>query len=309
MKRLISIVIINKNDRAIKKTLRACSSLPGNINYELIVVDSSEGKLDDIALGFPKVNWIPFTPRKDKPITIPEARNTGVRAAKGNIIVFIDANCVPQGNWLAELIEPILSQRESIVAGATTSEGKETTHDHAHLENKSKLYIDECPTINLAFTRKLYETIGGFDERFDYGSDVDFSWRVIDAGYKVRYQPVAKISHDWGDRRQELRRSFLYGKARTRLYTKHKKIKKLFTTDIVLVIYPVYIIGLPLTLVWPWYPVLLLIPAARNLRKKPITTIVDHLAYAVGALDEIFVMPMKRSSNLNKMPRKATEKL
>jgi GT2 family glycosyltransferase len=295
MKNLISIVIINKNDRALATTLEACSTLPDKLDYELIVVDSSEGKLDDIARQFPSVKWIPFTPRKDKPITIPEARNTGVRAAKGNIIVFIDANCLPQKNWLTKLTQPILKQHESIVAGATRSQNKSTTHDLPMKENRTKQYITECPTINLAFTRELCDAIGGFDECFDYGSDVDFSWRVIDAGVRVRYEPAAIISHDWGDRKQEMHRSFLYGKARTRLYRKHKKIGRLLTHDMILVIYPIYIVGLiPLTIIWPWYPLLLVIPALKNYNKKPLATLIDHFAYSFGALDEIFVQPFRR---------------
>jgi GT2 family glycosyltransferase len=301
MKILISIVIINKNDRAIRQTIKACNSIDNKYENELIVVDSSEGKLDDIAVDFPNVIWIPFKPRKGKPITIPEARNTGVKASKGKIIVFIDANCIPQTSWLTNLVEPIINDREDIVAGATISQGKETTHDQSYKDNHDKLYIDECPTINLAFKKDLFTSIGEFDERFDYGSDVDFSWRVIDAGYKIRYQPDALISHDWGGSKQELRRSFLYGKARARLYRKHKNIPRLLRKDIILVIYPIYIIGLPLTIIWPWYPLLLLVPAIKNFHRKPVLTVVDHLSYAVGTLDEILIQPFRHEQNSSSM--------
>lgn len=284
---LISIVIINKNDRALEATLRACLSMRTSLRYEVVVVDASEGKLDYLADKFPAVRWIPFQPLRHKPVSIPEQRNVGVRAARGDIIVFIDANCLPQARWLRQLVQPILSRQEAIVAGATISQKKVTTHDEAYKQHEFSRYLDECPTINLAFTRELYEQLGGFDERFDYGSDVDFSWRVIAAGYKVRYQPTALISHDWGNRTQELRRSFMYGKARARLYLKHKKMTRLLTSDIVLVVYPLFILGLPCTLLWPWYPLLLLIPAVKNGRKKPLATLIDHLSYAVGALYEV----------------------
>lgn len=294
MKPLISIVIINKNDRALEATLRACLAMRTSLRYEVVVIDASEGKLDYVADKFPEVEWVAFPPLKHKTISIPEQRNLGVRTAHGEIIVFIDANCLPEPRWLRQLVSPILKQGESIVAGATVSQKKATTHDQVYKENQSKQYLSECPTINLAFSRELYDRIGGFDERFDYGSDVDFSWRVIDAGYKVRYQPSAVISHDWGNRTQELRRSFLYGKARARLYLKHRKIKRLLLSDYVLVIYPLYLLGLPLTLVWPWYPLLLIVPAIKNGRKKPLATISDHLAYAVGALDEVITSPWRR---------------
>ena len=50
-------------------------------------------------------------------------------------------------------------------------------------------YLNECPTINLAFRREAFDAVGGFDEAFAYGSDVDFSWRLIDAGYRIRSVP------------------------------------------------------------------------------------------------------------------------
>lgn len=308
MKHLISIVIINKNDRAITQTLEACRKLEGKNRYEVIVVDSSEGTLDDIAKVFPSVQWIAFVPNRDKPISIPEQRNVGVRAANGDIIVFIDANCVPQPNWLTELLQPILEEQESIiVAGNTISLNKETTHDYIYKANQSNLYLSECPTINLAFTRELYDEIGGFDERFDYGSDIDFSWRVIDAGFKIRYQASAVISHDWGSQRQEFRRSFLYGKARTRLYFKHKKVKKLLTNDITLLIYPLFILGLPLSIIWLWYPLLLLVPLIKNYNKKPLATVTDHLIYALGVLEEILVRPIQKNAGLAKILKRVME--
>jgi len=301
MNNKVSIIIINKNDRAIEATLKACNRQRIKHQLEIIVVDASEGKLDDIAVKFKQLKWISFSPLKHKTISIPEQRNVGVREASGDIIVFIDANCLPKANWLNNLITPILNQAETIVAGATFSQGKQTTHDNAYKQNKTRRYINECPTINLAFKRELFNKIGGFDERFDYGSDVDFSWRVIAAGYKVCYEPTAIVTHDWGDRQQEIRRSFLYGKARARLYHKHRTWKRLFSQDITLVIYPVYILGLPLTLLWPWYPLLLVIPMIKNFRQKPISTIGDHLCYGVGAIEEIAIELFRSVIKANKV--------
>ena len=82
-------------------------------------------------------------------------------------------------------------------------------------------YLKEAAsTINLAFRREVFDTVGGFDEGFAYGSDTDFSWRVTDAGYRIRSVPDAIALHDTGTLRRQLRRSYLYGKARVRLYRK-----------------------------------------------------------------------------------------
>lgn len=284
----ISIVIINKNDRGIFNTLSSINSSPNSSKYEVVVVDASEGKLDDIYSQFPKVHKVAFTLNGTKKITIPEQRNVGVRAAKGDIIIFTDANCIPQDDWTKELLQPIFKDGESIVAGKTLSIGGGTMHDIIADTNKQASYINECPTINLAFTKKLYEQIGPFDESLDFGSDVDFSWRVQDAGYKVRYNPRAIVRHDWGSAKQELKRSYRYGAARARLYRKHKnRIKYLFTRDITAVVYPIYLGLLPITYIFPWYPLFILVPLVRNLRSHPFSVVLDHLVYAVGVWREV----------------------
>ncbi len=285
----ISIVIINKNDRGISDTLTTLSAIKTSFSYEIVVVDGSGGKLDDIKKTFPTVKWIQYNNLKKNKITIPEQRNVGVLAASGDIIVFTDASCVPHKGWLEHLVEPIINENESIVAGATLSRGKPTLHDQSQEVNKNNQYIDECPTINLAFTRKLYDRVGGFDERFDYGSDIDFSWRVIDAGYRVRYQPKAIVSHDWGSIKHELKRSYYYGRARARLYLKHKRVRYLVRHETVRIIYLIFILGLPITFWWYWYPALILIPLTKNYNKKPLHTVIDHLVYAVAVLYEVLV--------------------
>jgi GT2 family glycosyltransferase len=264
------------------------------LDYEVLVVDSSEGRLDYIAKEFPTVRWVAFKSLLHKRISIPEQRNTGIMAANGEIIVFTDASCVPDVGWLNNLVSPIINENESIVAGATFSRGKATTHDQAYKTNTHKQYINECATINLAFLRKLYDEIGGFDEKFDYGSDVDFSWRVINAGFKIRYQPTAKITHDWGDKKQELRRSFYYGRARARLHLKHNKLRYLITTDVVTIVYPIYILGLPVTIWWYPYPLLICIPLLKNYNKKPFSTVIDHIVFGVGAIYEFLFSAHRR---------------
>jgi GT2 family glycosyltransferase len=148
--------------------------------------------------------------------------------------------------------------------------------------------VPQCSSGNLAFRRAAFDAVGGFDESFAYGSDVDFSWRLVDAGYRIRTVPEAIIRHDWGRSRRQIRRSYLYGKARMRLYKKHRsRLRNVLTTDPMVIVYPVFLIGLPLTLVFPLYPALLLIPAWRNRADGALRVVVDHLIFGVGALAEL----------------------
>src|SRR3989344_6308368 len=114
---MISVVIIVKNDRRIEKCISKLNEISKPEKTELIVIDASEGRLDDIKEKFANVRWIYFHNKTNKKITIPEQRNLGIKSANGNIIVFIDADCIPEKNWLVNLVKPIKFEGENIVAG------------------------------------------------------------------------------------------------------------------------------------------------------------------------------------------------
>ena len=91
----------------------------------------------------------------------------------------------------------------------------------------------------------MFDKLDGFDEGFTYGSDVDFTWRLNDAGYRVLYVPEASLRHDYGAARRQNRRSYLYGKARARLYRKHRARRmSILRSDPIAVVYPLF-------LAWP----------------------------------------------------------
>ena len=79
----------------------------------------------------------------------------------------------------------IVTGGERIVAGASRSPGHNTLRDEAWNRIAKTEYLPEAPTINLAVHRSVFDRIGDFDERFAYGSDVDFTWRAVDAGFRI----------------------------------------------------------------------------------------------------------------------------
>ena len=149
-------------------------------------------------------------------------------------------------------------------------------------------YLREAPTLNLAFRREVFDAVDGFDESFTYGSDVDFTWRLNDMGYRIRRVPDAIIRHDYGTPRRQRQRSYMYGKARARLYRKHRARRRyVLRDDPIAVVYPLFLLALPLTLIFPPYPLLLLIPAWRNRSHGIIRVLVDHLWFGAGVLAEL----------------------
>jgi len=282
---MISIIIIVKNDRRIENTLKKLFKIPKPEKTEILVIDVSEGKLDDIKNIFPSVRWIYYHNKKGKKITLPEQRNLGLKKAQGDIIAFIDADCVPDNNWLIELAKSISNEEKIVVAGSIKSIGKKTTWD---VEEERK-YLDEASTNNMAFKKEIIKKVGFFDEKLNYGEDIDFTWRATDLGYKIRYNKNAIIYHDWGNLRQDIKRSLWYGEARVKLYKKHPhRWKNLFGYNITVLIYPLYIIFLPLTFFWPYYPLFIIIPIIKNIKRQPLKLVFINLIYGFSVLKELF---------------------
>lgn len=290
---MISIVIISKDEASLDSTLTAVTAQAQALeeSAEIIVVDASDGRLDYIRLRHQtQARWVQFERPPGVTVSIPHQRNTGVRAAEGEIIVFTDAGCRPEPEWLEQLVRPVLHD-EHIATGITLSPPGatgESVADRMMLQGTlANRYIEQCSTINLAFRREVFETVGGFDEGFAYGSDIDFSWRVTDAGYRIRGVPDAISRHDTGTLRRQLRRSYVYGKARVRLYRKHRaRLRHVLREDFIVVAYPVFLLGLPLTLICPFYPALLLIPTWRNRSDGPVG-VLKNLTFGAGVLAEL----------------------
>jgi cellulose synthase/poly-beta-1,6-N-acetylglucosamine synthase-like glycosyltransferase len=288
---VISIVIISKDEISLDDTVAdvICQIRSLKESSEIIVVDASDGRLDHIRERHKAdVRWVKYAQPPGVRVSIPHQRNAGVRAARGEIIVFTDAGCRPERGWLASLVAPLLRD-EHITAGLTlATPGSSGLYDCGARQAHDSRYLTECPTINLAFAREVFDAIDGFDEGFTYGSDVDFAWRLTDAGYRIRSVPDAVVRHSWGGWRRQMRRSYVYGKARMRLYRKHRaRLRHVLRDDPMVVVYPVFLLGLPLTVLFPLYPALLLLPAWRNRSNGAVRVLLDHLVYGVGVLAEL----------------------
>jgi hypothetical protein len=283
----MSLVIISKDEPSLEHTLRQLEPQAAAAGAETLVVDASSGRLDAIRDAHPWVRWVAFEQPPGVRVTIPHQRNVGVRSATGDVIVFLDCGCDIGRGWLAALTGPLLNGDDRITCGPTTS----TTPGVYGAPPATVVpdYVDEAPTCNLAFRREVFDEVGGFDETFEYGSDMDFTWRVCAGRDRIRLVPDAVLSIDWGSSRRQVKRAFAYGAARGRLYLKHRhRLRRIAIEDPVAVAYPVFLLGLPLTLRFRWYPLLLVIPWWRNRHHdKPVRVLGDHLIEGAGVVAEI----------------------
>ena len=289
----VSVVVVSKDEPKLADTLAAVhAQLEQEIgrsiapDSEVVVVDASAGRLDGVRAAHPWARWVDFSPIPGAGVTIAHQRNAGVAASRGEVVVFVDSGCVPSSDWLCHLLAPIARGQELVVSGSAT--GPHNIFERPARERRV-FYLEEAATINLAVHRKVFEKIGGFDEMFAYGSDVDFTWRLVDAGIRIRYEPLARVAHDWGNLRRRMRRARQYGAARARLYRKHtERIPKALWEDPVPFVYPLWLLGLPLALKRRSYFLLLALPLWRARRHDhPGEVVLAHVLQGYGSLAEV----------------------
>jgi cellulose synthase/poly-beta-1,6-N-acetylglucosamine synthase-like glycosyltransferase len=284
-----SLVIVCKDDRLLSDTLDSVEPFVGNVLCEVLVVDASRGALDDIRRCHPWARWIDYVQPPGVHTTIAHQRNIGVLNAEGDVVVFTDSGCLPEDGWLERLLQPILDEEESVTCGPARAIGKSIYSGVHWWGNTEQDYVSMAPTINLAFRREAFDKVGGFDESFGSAEDVDFTWRLVDSGYHLRWVKDAVVRHDWGTPTRQLRRAFFYGKGGTRLLRKHpQRLGEAIAKNPTPVVYALFLLGLPLTIKWRWYPLLLLWPIWRQ-RNEELRWLVlfDHLVLGAGVLYEL----------------------
>lgn len=134
------------------------------------------------------------------------ARNTGWQAAKQPLVWFVDADCVAEAGAL-DLLLPYFSDPK--VAAVSGSYGimnpdsllaclvhEEIIERHRRMPKR----VDFLATFNVVYRRRVLEEVGGFDERFLKGQDAELSWRVLAAGYGLRFEFRSQVKHYHPDR-------------------------------------------------------------------------------------------------------------
>ncbi|HBE23330.1 MAG TPA: glycosyl transferase [Verrucomicrobiales bacterium] len=224
---LVSVIVCTRNGSTrIVACIESLLRLRGKV--ELIIVN--DGSTDDTALlvhtMFPQVRLLNLTPSG-----LSAARNAGAAVAAGEILAYTDDDCVVDENWVIHLSEKFHQGSYDAVGGPNippaTNALQKIIVIHAGGSAAHVMLDDHCaehiPGCNLAVTAQAFQKIGGFDPQFrTAGDDVDFCWRLLDAGLRIGFAPTAFV---WHCRRQNIiayiRQQRGYGKAESLLITKH----------------------------------------------------------------------------------------
>lgn len=199
-----SIIIPTFNGASrIGNCLNALLEQAGRIDAEILVVD--DGSTDETAgvvqaLGVRLIHQANAGPAA--------ARNRGAAAARGEILLFTDDDCVPMPDWLDAMLTPF---EDPEIVGA---KGVYRTHQkslvarfvQAEYEDKYRLMarfntIDFIDTYSAAFRRNRFWEMSGYDTSFPVAcaEDIELSYRMSARGWKLVFVPQAVVYHTHPD--------------------------------------------------------------------------------------------------------------
>lgn len=181
---------------------------------EIIVVDSSSNNESEAVVAqYPEVISVRIRGQRDNR---PQAKNTGMTYASGEIIAFIDDDSMVLPGWLETLVEvhrddtigaaggrvirapePYCDQEKGTPRMSVTSSGR-VIWEGAELVSTEQVDVDHLISCNVSFRRDALEQVGGFDPNYTITSlceETDICVRVKKAGWRIVFQPSMSVIH------------------------------------------------------------------------------------------------------------------
>jgi GT2 family glycosyltransferase len=193
-------------------------TLPADFQTEIIVVDDAStddtpSRMLHLAQQDERIKSV----RNAENLGFVGTCNRGAELARGDILIFLNNDTLPQPGWL----EPLLSIFENYTdagavggklvypdgrlqeaGGVIFSDGSAANMGRGDFEIDAPLYnyvrqVDYVTGALIATPRKLFEQLGGLDLRYRpiYYEETDYCFRVREAGFKVYYQPLSVVIH------------------------------------------------------------------------------------------------------------------
>ena len=210
----ISVIVPNLHSPIIDQTLESVLGQKIDVPYEVIVVGQDKY---DLVKRFNKVQFI----QTPKPVGAAEARNIGIRNAKGEWLFFIDSDCIAQPGWMQAFVEEFEDGWQVVGGGVITPEEPfwllvyNLSMFYGELSSQPRRIRKFMPTLNLAVHRNVIENVGMMDEDLPRGQDIEWTSRMTLSGFELLFKPEASIQHipqrkNLEDLREYVRKSGYY---------------------------------------------------------------------------------------------------
>ena len=228
----LSIIIVNYNVKEfLQNLLTSLSKAVANLSTEIIVVDngSDDGSVELLRDKFPQVALIA---NKDN-LGFSKANNLGLKIAKGKYLLLLNPDTIIQEDTFEKLIKFFHTHQDAGMTGCKILNPDGTLqlacrrsfpgpwtsfckvsglssmfprsklfarYNLTYMNENQSYEVDAVSGSFMMVRREVYEKIGGLDEQFFmYGEDLDWCYRVQQAGWKVYYVHETTIIHYKGE--------------------------------------------------------------------------------------------------------------
>lgn len=229
-------VVIPVRDRSAE--LDRCLSAVGD-RYPVLVVD--DGSADPQSVAAVTTRHHARLCRRAHGGGPAAARNTGLAGVNSDVVAFLDSDCVPAAGWIEQLsrhlADPVVGAVAPRIVAANQAARPSAAARYAAARGSLDLgarparvapgsRVSYVPTAALLARRAaLHDVASGcevFDPELRYGEDVDLVWRLVAAGWRVRYEPAVQVAHDGPtDWAALLGKRFSYGTSAAPLARRH----------------------------------------------------------------------------------------
>ena len=196
------------------------------------------------------------------------ARNIGIRAARGDVVVVVDGHCeIGDHRFLAKLAtafvtsgadclgrpQPLdVSQANSLQRAIAAARSSRLGHHSESYIYASKAQFVPAKSVAVAYRRSVFEKVGYFDENFDACEDYEFNHRTDLAGLRCYFAPEVAVRYvPRGSLPSLFRQMIRYGRGRIRLMRKHPGSTSMGTLVPAAFVLGL-VVGLPLSFISPW---------------------------------------------------------
>jgi glycosyltransferase involved in cell wall biosynthesis len=219
MKKITIIICTYNRCQSLADTLYsiAASSVPDSLQWEVVVVDNNScDQTREVVEEFCRKHAGRFRYLFEAQQGLSRARNTGVREAQGEIVVFTDDDVTVEPMWLQNLAAPLHNGEWAGAGGRTflaetiplptwlPPDGRYAFGPLVIFDggpHSCELHVPPYG-VNMAFQKIIFEKYGGF--RTDLGhcaggmvgnEDTEFGRRLLVGGERLRYEPLAVVHH------------------------------------------------------------------------------------------------------------------
>lgn len=208
----VSIIICTRDRAAsLARTLAAIRdvALPPGTDCEVLVVDNASTDDTEAVARAAQVRYL-----REPARGLARARNTGLAAARGDVLVFTDDDVRPEREWLTRLTAPILSGEAEAVAGGVRlaphlARPWMSAYHRAWLAGTDDLdpqHPSRMVGANMAIARTVLTRVPSFDPELGSGAlgcgeDTLFALQVREAGFRIAAALDAAVEHHFEESR------------------------------------------------------------------------------------------------------------